>query len=232
MKTTNLKRVDSIKDWQPKNLYIVSAIFVAALLISNFTAQKLFALGPFIFTAGILVFPISYIFGDILTEVYGFNKARKVIYLGFILNIFMSIILWLSIQLPPAPGWNFQSEYSIINSVVPRMVIASVIAYLAGELVNSLIVSKLKIKTAGKFLWLRLVLSTLGGQFVDSLVFVLIGFAGTLPTSILITACISAWLFKTFYEMLISPVTYFIVNKLKAIEGVDHFDKNDKITLL
>lgn len=232
MKVNSLRRVDSVKEWQPKNLYIVAGIFVAALLISNFTAQKLFAFGPFIFTAGILVFPISYIFGDILTEVYGFNKARRVIYLGFILNIFMSIVLWISVQLPAAPGWDFQNEYSIVNSVVPRMVLASIIAYLTGELVNSVIVSKLKLKTEGRFLWLRLITSTVAGQFVDSLVFVLIGFAGTLPPSILVSACISAWLFKTLYEILATPLTYVIINKLKAVEGVDHFDKNDKIKLL
>ena len=232
MVNNKIKRVYSINEWQPKNLYIVSAIFVAALLISNFTAQKLFSLGPFVFTAGILVFPISYIFGDILTEVYGFTKARRVIYLGFILNVFMSIVLWISVKLPPAPGWNFQNEYSLINSVVPRMVLASIFAYLSGELINSLVVSRLKLRTKGKFLWMRLVLSTFAGQLVDSLVFVIIGFWGSLPNTILLSAFISAWIFKSLYEMVATPFTLFFVNKLKRIEGVDHFDKNDRIKLI
>lgn len=232
MQIVKAKRVDSKKEWQPRGLYIVSAIFVATLLISNITAQKLFLLGPFVFTAGILVFPISYIFGDILTEVYGFERTRNVIYLGFILNVFMSMYIWVTIQLTPAPGWNLQNEYSIIFSFVPRIVIASLFAYLAGELVNSLIISKLKIKTSGRFLWLRLVISTFFGQFVDSVVFIIVGFGGLLSTSMLISACISAWLFKTVYEILISPATYIIINKLKAIEGFDHFDKNNKIRLL
>lgn len=232
MDKNNLKRIDSIKDWQPKHLDVVSAIFVATLLISNITAQKLFHIGPVIFTAGILVFPLSYIFGDILTEVYGFNKARRVIYLGFILNIFMALVLWISIQLPPAPGWNFQNEYSIVHSVVPRIVLASVTAYLAGELINSLIMSKLKLKTSGKHLWIRLVASTAAGQFVDSFLFVLIAFAGSVSVSLLIVACLSAWLFKTFYEIFVTPLTYIFVLKLKKIEGVDHFDKNDRIRII
>ena len=227
-----IRRVDSIKEWQPKNLDIISSIFVATLLISNITAQKLFHIGPIIFTAGVLVFPISYIFGDILTEVYGFNKARRVIYLGFALNVFMSLVLWISIKLPPAPGWNLQEEYSAINSVIPRIVIASVLSYLAGELVNSYIMSKLKVRTSGKFLWLRLISSTAGGQFVDSTLFVLIAFGGTVPISTIIAACISAWLFKTLYETTVTPLTYIIVRRLKMIEGIDHFDINDKRQLV
>ena len=228
---STVKRVNSINEWTPKNLYIVSSVFVAALLISNFAAQKMFSLGPFIFTSGVLVFPISYIFGDVLTEVYGFHRARKVIYWGFLLNVFMSLVLWISIQLPPAPGWNLQNEYAIINSIVPRMVLASVFAYLSGELVNSYVVSKLKVITEGKHLFVRLIGSTFAGELVDSIVFSLIGFAGTLPFSVIFTAIISAWLLKTIYEIVVYPLTVIVVNKLKKSEGVDHFDKDEKIDL-
>jgi uncharacterized integral membrane protein (TIGR00697 family) len=232
MNTNVVKRVNSIKEWSPKNLYIVSSVFVAALLISNFAAQKMFSLGPFVFTAGVLVFPISYIFGDVLTEVYGFRRARKVIYLGFVLNIFMSLVLWISIQLPPASGWNLQNEYATINSVVPRMVLASMFAYLSGELVNSYVVSKLKVKTEGKHLFVRLIGSTFAGELVDSIVFAIIGFVGTLPFPVILTAIVSAWLVKTLYEILVYPLTVIVVNKLKRSEGVDHFDKEEKVDLL
>ena len=231
MSTNEIRRVNSIKEWSPKNLYIVSAVFVAALLISNFVAQKMFSMGPFVFTAGILVFPISYIFGDVLTEVYGFKRARKVIYLGFLLNIFMSLVLWIAILLPPAPGWNFQNEFATINAIVPRMVLASIFGYLAGELVNSYVLTKMKVKTDGKNLFGRLIGSTVAGALVDSIVFALIGFVGILPIPIILTAIVSSWIFKTLYEVLVYPLTTVIVNKLKKSEGVDHFDKDEKLDL-
>lgn len=231
MSANEIKRANSIKEWSPKNLYIVSAVFVAALLISNFVAQKMFSMGPFVFTAGILVFPISYIFGDVLTEVYGFKRARKVIYLGFLLNIFMSLVLWVSILLPPAPGWNFQNEFATVNAIVPRMVLASIFGYLAGELVNSYVLTKMKVKTEGKNIFGRLIGSTVAGALVDSIVFALIGFVGIMPIPIILTAIVSSWLFKTLYEVLVYPLTIIIVNKLKKSEGVDHFDKDEKLDL-
>lgn len=223
---------ESQADWTPKYLDIVASIFVTALLVSNLAAQKLFSLGPFIFTAGILVFPVNYIFGDVLTEVYGFNRARRVIYCGLFANVFMALVLYAAIYLPPAPGWNLQEAFSSIFHLVPRVVLGSILGYVAGELVNSLVLSLLKIRTKGRHLWVRTITSTIAGQFVDTVIFVLVAFTGVVPQSIILSAILSAWLFKVFYEALATPLTYFVVNKLKRLEGVDHFDRNDPFRLI
>src|SRR3989304_6431193 len=136
LKNQGLKITESQAEWTPKYSDVVAAIFVATLLVSNLAAQKLFQLGPATFTAGILVFPISYIFGDVLTEVYGFNYARRVIYCGLIANIFMAIVLSAAIYLPPAPGWYLQEAFESIYSLIPRVVIGSILGYVIGELTN------------------------------------------------------------------------------------------------
>jgi uncharacterized integral membrane protein (TIGR00697 family) len=230
--TNPLRVVESQSEWTPRYLDVVSAVFVTSVLVSNLAAQKLFALGPATFTAGILVFPISYIFGDVLTEVYGFNRARRVIYLGLLANLFMALVLWIAIQLPPAPGWNLQHEFEAVFSLVPRIVIASVLGYIAGELTNSLVMSRLKIWTQGKHLWVRTISSTVAGQLVDTSVFVLVAFLGVFADSILLPAILSAWVFKVLYEALATPLTYFVVGKLKHLEGVDHFDRKDPLKVL
>ncbi len=227
-----LKIVESRAEWTPMYLDVVAIVFVTALLVSNLAAQKLFSLGPAIFSAGILVFPISYIFGDVLTEVYGFNRARRIIYAGLVANLFMASILWIAIHLPPAPGWGLQKEFAAVHSLIPRIVVASMIAYLAGELVNSFIMSRLKLITAGRHLWLRTISSTVVGQLVDTALFVLIAFLGVFEPSVLIVAIISGWLFKTMYEATATPLTYMVVRRLKHAEGVDHFDKKESLTLV
>ena len=226
------KITESQAEWTPKYSDIVSAIFVTSLLVSNLAAQKLFQLGHATFTAGILVFPISYIFGDVLTEVYGFNRARRIIYVGLLANLFMALTLWLAIQLPPAPVWNLQKEFETVHSLVPRIVIASILAYVAGELINSFVMSKLKVKTNGRHLWLRTITSTIAGQFVDTGLFVFIAFGRIFPNNLLIAAIISGWLFKCFYEAIATPLTYLVVGKLKRLEGIDHFDRKDRLSLL
>ena len=143
----SLRIAESSSVWTPRYLYAVASIFVTTVLVSNLAATKVFALGPATFTAGILVFPISYIFGDILTEVYGFNRARRVIYLGLLANVFMAGVMWLAIYLPPASGWHLQHEFEAIYRLIPRIVIGSLAGYVAGELVNSLIMSVLKVRT-------------------------------------------------------------------------------------
>ena len=203
----------------------VGVIFVAVLLISNVAAQKLIPVGPFIFTAGVFLFPISYIFGDILTEIYGYKKAKQIIWLGFGASAFMAIFLYVVILLPPAPGWELQEEFSASLSQVPRIVIASLIAYWSGEFSNSLIMSKLKIRTKGKHLWIRTIGSTIVGQGADTIIFVIIAFWGIVPVNILITTIWSGYLFKVIYETLATPFTYMIVNWLKKKEGIDTFDK-------
>ena len=227
-----LRTTESQVEWTPKYLDVIAGIFVTTVLVSNLAAAKLFSLGPAIFTAGILVFPISYIFGDVLTEVYGFNRARRVIYVGLLANLFMALVLWVAIQLPPAHGWNLQAEFAAVHRLIPRIVIASLVAYVAGELVNSFIMSKLKIRTIGKHLWLRTISSTVAGQFVDTAIFVLIAFGGVFELNLLVTATISAWIFKVFYEAVATPLTYLVIRKLKYLEGIEHFDKKDRLHLL
>lgn len=227
-----LRTTESQVEWTPKYLDVIASIFVTTVLVSNLAAAKLFSLGPAIFTAGILVFPISYIFGDVLTEVYGFNRARRVIYVGFLANLFMALVLWVAIQLPPASGWNLQEEFAAVHRLIPRIVIASLVAYVAGELVNSLIMSKLKIRTGGRHLWLRTISSTIAGQFVDTAIFVLIAFGGVFGVNLLVVATISAWIFKVLYEAAATPLTYLVVRRLKCLEGIEHFDRKDRLKLI
>lgn len=203
---------------------IISSVFVAVLLISNTVATKLFSLGPFIFTGAILIFPISYIFGDVLTEVYGYARSRKIIWTGFACLIFMSLIYWIVGLLPPASGWEHQSAYLATLGVVPRIVLASIIGYWAGEFSNSFVLAKLKLFTQGKHLWMRTIGSTIVGQGVDTTLFVTIAFLGVLSNSVLGIAILSAYGFKVLYEIVTTPITYRVVNLLKNAEGIDTFD--------
>ncbi len=203
---------------------IISSVFVAVLLISNTVATKLFSLGPFIFTGAILIFPISYIFGDVLTEVYGYSRSRKVIWTGFACLIFMSLIYWIVGLLPPALGWEHQAAYLATLGVVPRIVLASIIGYWAGEFSNSFVLAKLKLVTQGKHLWVRTICSTIVGEGVDTTLFIAIAFLGVLPASVLGIAILSAYGFKVLYEIIATPITYRVVNLLKKAEGIDTFD--------
>jgi queuosine precursor transporter len=207
-----------------KYFSIVSSVFVAVLLISNTVATKLFSLGPFIFTGAIFVFPISYIFGDVLTEVYGYNKSRRIIWTGFFCLVGMSIIYWVVGLLPPAPGWNNQEAYSAILGIVPRLVFASIIAFWAGEFSNSFVLAKMKILTSGKHLWTRTIGSTIVGEGVDTALFVFLGFFGTMPMNVLIMAIISGYMFKVLYEVIATPITYKVVGFLKKKENIDYYD--------
>jgi len=209
-----------------KYLTITSVIFVSVLLISNIAAQKLISVGPFVFTAGIFLFPVSYIFGDILTEVYGYKNTKKIIWLGFFVSLFMALFFYLVIEMPSAPGWENQEAFEIILGQVPRIVLASLLAYLTGEFVNSYIMSALKTKMKGKKLWFRTIGSTIGGQFFDTVIFALVAFYGIIPNSILFTTIWSGYLFKVFYEVLATPITILIVTFFKRKEGQEIYDKN------
>lgn len=218
---------DAATEWRPKYVDIVGIAFVVCLLVSNLAAVKLFSLGPLVFTGGILVFPLSYLFADIITEVYGYARMRRIIWLGLFANLFMVLVLWLTIQLPPAPGWPLQEEFAAVHQVIPRIVIASIVAYWSGEIVNSFVISRLKVWLEGRHLWLRVVGSTAVGQFVDSVLFVLIAFYGQVSIEVLIAAIVTAWLFKTAYEVVVLPITYAVVAKLKQAEGIDHYDRGE-----
>lgn len=226
-KQTDITVAGSSSQWWPKHLYIVAVVFVTALLVSNLAAVKLFQFGPATFTGGILVFPISYIFGDVLTEVYGYAWTRRVIYAGLFANLFMVAVLSMTIILPPAPGWPLQESFAAIYAMTPRIVAASVVGYWAGEFVNSFVLSRIKVWMGGSRLWVRTISSTVFGQFVDTCLFASIAFAGVIPGSLLVTAILSGWLFKVVYEALATPLTYLVVGKLKRAEGVDHFDRTE-----
>jgi len=209
---------------------IISTLFVATLMISNVVATKLFSLGPLILTGGILIFPITYIFGDILTEVYGYSRSRRIIWTGFFSLIFMAFIFWIVGLLPSAPTWQNQDAYLLILGLVPRIVLASIIGYWAGEFTNSFVLAKMKLLTKGKHLWARTISSTIAGEGVDTALFVLIGFYGAVSGTILLVAILSSYIFKVAYEVAATPITYKIVGFLKKAEGIDHYDYNTKFS--
>lgn len=208
-----------------KHLGTISVFFVAVLLISNIASTKIVQFGPFTFDGGTLLFPLSYIFADILTEVYGFARSRRVIWLGFLCAAVMSLLLYIVQVLPAATDWGNQAAYDVILGQAPRIVLASLIAYLCGEFINSFILAKMKVWMAGKRLWARTIGSTVVGEFVDSSLFILIAFAGVLPGSLLLTLIISNYIFKTLIEIVFTPATYTIVAFLKKSEREDYFDR-------
>lgn len=208
-----------------KYFIYVAIAFVALLMISNTVAVKLIAIGPFIFAGAIFIFPFTYIFGDILTEVYGYRATRRIIWCGFIALAVMSL-LYLFVQwLPAASFWSGQQAYDAILGFVPRIVLASIVAFFIGEFCNSFILSRMKVWTNGRHLWARTIGSTIVGQGVDTAVFVVIAFYGTMPLDILLTTIWSGYLFKVGYEILATPITYSIVGWLKKTEGIDVYDR-------
>jgi len=203
---------------------ILVAFFVAVLLISNIASTKILHLWKFTFDGGTILFPLSYIFGDILTEVYGFRKSRRVIWLGFISALLMSLVLYTVQLLPPAVDWPNQKAFEAILGFVPRIVLASLLAYFAGEFSNSVILSRLKIYTRGKLLWVRTIGSTLIGEGIDTLVFCMVAFYGVLPGHVLMAVVVSNYLFKCTVEILFTPLTYLAVDFLKKRDKEDVFD--------
>jgi queuosine precursor transporter len=207
-------------------LVIISAVFVTCLITANTIAVKVISLGPFILPAAIFVFPISYIFGDILTEVYGYRAARRVIWLGFICNLIFVFFAWIGQILPSASFWGDQSAYVSILGVTPRILVASFCGYLVGEFVNSYMLSRMKIFTKGRWLWSRTIGSTIFGEGFDTALFITIAYIGTgatVPTMIL-----THWIAKVLIEVVFTPVTYIIVGWLKRKEGIDTYDYQTK----
>ncbi len=203
---------------------VVLATFVAVLLISNVASTKLLLVGPFTFDGGTLLFPISYIFGDVLVEVYGYARARRVIWTGFFFIGLMAVVLALVGMLPPAPGWGRQQAYLDILGVTPRIVLGSLLGYSVGSFANSMVMALMKVRTRGRWLWMRTIASTIVGEGADTLVFVIVAFAGVFPTDTLWPVLISNYLFKTAFEALATPLTYAVIGFLKQAEGVDVFD--------
>lgn len=209
-----------------KHLDTITALFVTVLLISNVTSTKIVTLGSFTFDGGTILFPLSYIFGDILTEVYGYSRSRKVIWLGFVCSILMSVAFIVVGVLPPAADWHYQTAYNQILGLTPRIVVASLIAYFVGEFSNSFTLAKLKLLTRGRWLWTRTIGSTLVAQIVDTGLFVLIAFTGVVPNEVLLTIIVSNYLFKCGVEILFTPITYGLTKWLKQQEKEDYYDND------
>lgn len=204
-------------------LYMVLVtVYVACLLISNVTAVKTFSLGPFSLPAAVLLFPVVYIVNDLLAEVYGFKKARNAIYLGFALNLFMVLYFTLAIALPAGPFFGDQSAFATILGSTPRMLIASLVAYLVGSTLNAKIMVSLRDASKGAggiALFSRCILSTLVGELCDSLIFITIAFVGSMPYSQILIMVVTQALFKTLYEMVVFPATNVIIKKVRSIEN-------------
>jgi len=207
------------------HLPVITGLFVAVLLISNIASSKILLLGPFTFDGGTILFPLSYIFGDILTEVYGYARSRKVIWTGFVAALLMSLTFYLVGKLPAAVDWNGQEAWNTILGATPRIVLASLLAYLAGEFSNSVVLAKMKVAMEGRFLWARTIGSTLIGEGVDTAIFCLVAFYGVFPNELLFSIILSNYIFKCAVEVALTPATYGIVQYLKRSEGEDFYDR-------
>ncbi len=211
---------------------IVVAVFVTCLITANIIAVKLVDLFGLVLPAAIFIFPLSYITGDVLTEVYGYRQARKVIWLGFLCNVIVVVAVWIAQILPAASFWDGQKAYERILGYAPRILLASFLAYLVGEFANSFVLAKMKIATRGRWLWLRTIGSTIVGQGLDSAVFIALAFVGTIPVHALTQAIVTQWLAKSAYEAAVTPFTYLVVNFLKKKEGMDTYDYDTRFNPL
>ena len=201
-------------------------LFAICLLIANILATKIVLIGPWAAPAGVLIFPIAYIINDVIVEVWGYRKARLIIWSGFAVNILAVLFFTLAIVVPAAPFWQNQEAFSTILGGTPRIIAASLMAYLIGSFLNAFVMSKVKVLMKGKSFSLRAILSTLVGEGADSMIFISIAFAGLLPVNILIGMILTQACIKTTYEILVLPFTIFVVKWAKKVEGVDSYDKS------
>ena len=210
---------------------LVMALFVTVLLCSNVIgAAKVCTVWGFTFGAGVLFFPISYIFNDVLTEVYGYARARKVVWAGFGAIVFASFMSWVVLTLPPAIGWNDQRAYETVFGQTPRIVFASLAAFFVGEFANSYVLARMKILTSGRFLWSRTIGSTIVGEGVDSLVFYPLAFLGVWENRLVLTVMVSNYIIKVLWEAIVTPFTYRVVGFLKRAEQEDYYDIDTDFT--
>ena len=211
-------------DHRYKYLDTFIMLFVVVLLISNIIAAKFFAIGPLRVSAAQILFPITYIFADIFTEVYGYGASRRAIWYGFFASFVLVSLTYIAVVIPPAPEYKDQLAFATIFKPVGRIVTASLLAYWCGEFANSFTLAKLKLITKGKYLWTRTIGSTVVGQAVDTTVVMFAAFYGLRPVGVILRLIVAGYLIKVIYETLMTPVTYAIVNLLKRTEGVDYFD--------
>ncbi|MDR0993792.1 MAG: queuosine precursor transporter [Verrucomicrobiota bacterium] len=205
----------------------ISVVFCTVLVISNISAIKPLSLPglPFILMdGGNLLFPISYIFGDVLVEVYGYAQSRRVIWMGFAMNLFAALAFSLVVAMPAAPGWEMQDAFASILGQTPRVVFGSMAAFWAGSFLNAWILARMKILTRGRHLWMRTIASTIGGEAIDSLLFTTISFGGVWPATLILHVTLWNFVLKTAYEILATPLPYLIIQRLKKMERSDPYD--------
>src|SRR5438445_31012 len=212
-----------LKDFRYYELLV--HVFVVILLISNLVAPKICIIGPFKVSGALLLFPITYIFGDIFTEVYGYAGSRRAIWIGFFASGLMALMAKIIVLMPSAPDWSYQDAYATVFNFVPRVVIASLVAFWAGEFANSYVMAKMKIITDGRYLWTRTVGSTVAGQAVDTTIVIFLTFVGSQSLGSIGNMIASGYFAKVIYEVAATPLTYIVVNWLKRSEGVDVFDQ-------
>lgn len=210
-----------------KYLDALTTTFVVILLVSNLVAQKVCQIGPFAVSGAILLFPITYIFGDIFTEVYGYGASRRAIWLGFFGTALLYIMGAITISLPPAPGWHNQEAFASVFGFIPRILAASLLAFWAGEFANSYTMARLKLLTNGRKLWTRTIGSTVVGQAVDTSIVIFLTFAGAVPASTMLNMVATSYSLKVAYEVIATPITYLVVNWLKKTEQSDAFDRQE-----
>jgi len=203
---------------------ILSMAFVTCLLISNIIAGKLMTVGSVVLPAAVILFPITYLLGDVLTEVYGFQRSRLVIWAGFACNVFMALAFMAAVALPHPEFWGQQRAYETVLGFTPRLVGASLLAYWVGEFSNSFVLSKMKVFTRGKWLWARTIGSTIVGEGLDTILFILLAFGGILPAEVLGGMMFAQYLWKVGFEIAATPLTYRLVSWAKTIDNVDAYD--------
>jgi uncharacterized integral membrane protein (TIGR00697 family) len=238
MDSGEVRHVDSaaLKGAHLRYFDFVMAAFVTILLLSNVLGAGKVAtidlpgIGAWPFGAGILFFPISYVIGDVLTEVYGYGRARRCIWAGFAAMLFMAFMAWVVVELPPAATWHGQAAYQEIFGQVPRIVLASILAFWAGEFVNSYVLARMKLWTGGRHLWSRTIGSTIVGQGIDSLIFYPLAFFGTWDNETLLWVLLTQWGLKVAWEAALTPATYAVVGFLKRREGIDVYDTDTDFT--
>lgn len=223
---SNINKNKTKKEGLSTYFVFFSILFTACLLTANIIAVKIITIFGLFVPAGIVVFPISYIFGDILTEVYGYGQAKKVIWFAFAGNLLMVFGIWIALNIQAAPFWTHQSSFNQILGFTPRLLLASFTAFLIGSFANSFVMSRMKIITKGKMLWTRTIGSTLVAEGLDSLIFIMIAFIGSLPLNTIPGLIFTQWILKSFYEVIMTPLTYIIIAYLKRKEDTDLFDYN------
>ncbi len=206
-------------------LDILINLFVVALIVSNLVAGKIIAIGDLRVSGAQVLFPLTYIFGDVFTEVYGYAASRRAIWTGFVASSVLAAMGLIVVALPPAPEWHDQAAFEKVFYTVPRIIVGSLIAYWCGEFANAFVMAKLKLLTQGRQLWMRTIGSTAVGQLVDTIIVMIFVFGGSVSLQTLLTLIGSGYVFKVAYEVVATPLTYFVVNGLKRLEGVEVFDR-------